>query len=85
MQPPILHGNVDTRAKLEDWQGLAFFEHGAECDAARQRGLSAYGSYEQVSASTAMDSVQMSQRLASSSLCVDASDPRINWFHIKWK
>jgi len=85
MQPPLRHGDPDTRARSEDWQPLAFFDRAAECDAARAQGLSAYASYVPVSASTAIDSVQLSQRLASSSLCVDAKDPRINWFHIKWR
>lgn len=85
MQPPVRHGNVDAAAKLEDWQVLAFFDRSAQCDEARQQGLKAYASYVMVSESLPPDSVQMSQRLASSSLCVDANDPRINWFHIKWK
>jgi hypothetical protein len=85
MQPAVRHGNPDPKAKLEEWQVLAFFDRSAQCDEARQRGLKAYPSYVMVSESEPLDSVQMSQRLASSSLCVDASDPRINWFHIKWK
>jgi hypothetical protein len=85
MQPPVHHGNLDTGAQLADWQVLAFFDRAAQCDAAREQGLSAYASYQPVSGSTTMDSVQMSQRLASSSLCVPADDPRINWFHIQWK
>jgi hypothetical protein len=84
MQPPIHHGSLDTDAQLADWQEIAFFDHPAECDAARARGLSAYSSYVQVS-STAPDSVQLSQHLASSSLCIAAGDPRINWFHLQWK
>jgi hypothetical protein len=85
MQPPVRHGNLDTGAKLADWQVLAFFDRASQCDAAREQGLSAYASYLPVSGSAGMDSVQMSQRLASSTLCVAANDPRINWFHIQWK
>jgi hypothetical protein len=85
MQPPIRRGNPDTSAHLADWYVIAFFDQSAPCDAARARGLSAYSSYVQVSTSSAADSVQMSQRLASSSLCVPADDPRINWFHFQWK
>ena len=86
MQPPIGHGNhVDNSAKLADWQALAFFDRASQCDAAREQGLSANDSYLPVSTSGAMDSVQMSQRLASSTLCVAADDPRINWFHFQWK
>ncbi len=81
MQPPVHHGNLDTAARLANWEVLAYFEHASQCDAARQKGLVAYGSYQPVSGSTAMDSVQLSQRLASSTLCVAADDPRINWFH----
>jgi hypothetical protein len=85
MQPPLHHGDADTRAKLSEWQVVAFFEHASECDAARQQGLKAYPSYLLVSESRQRDSVQMSQRLAASTLCVGADDPRINWFYIKWK
>ena len=84
MQPPLHHGNPDTSAQLASWYVIAFFDESAQCDAARARGLSAYSSYVQVS-STATDTVQMSQRLASDSLCVAADDPRINWFHLEWK
>jgi len=84
MQPPIRQGNPETSAHLADWYVIAFFDHSAECDAARARGLSAYSSYVQVS-STASDTVQMSQHLASASLCVSTDDPRINWFHFHWK
>jgi hypothetical protein len=85
MQPPVHHGNPDTAAQLADWQVLAFFDRASQCDAAREQGLSAYASYLPVSGSAPMDSVQLSQRLASSTLCVPADDPRINWFHIQWK
>ena len=86
MQPPAHHGNIDTHAQLADWQSIAFFDHSSQCDAARERGLSAYGSdvVPEVEAAT-IDSVQLSQRLASSSRCVSDDDPRINWFHIVWK
>jgi hypothetical protein len=85
MQPPTHHGSVDPHAQLADWQSIAFFDRGAQCDAARERGLSAYGSDVPVAEGSKMDSVELSQRLASSSLCVSADDPRINWFHIVWK
>jgi hypothetical protein len=85
VQPPMRHGNPDTGAKLADWRFLAFFDRASQCDAAREQGLSAYAAYVPASASTTMDSVQLSQRLALSTLCVAAKDPRINWFHIKWK
>ncbi len=81
MQPPVHHRNLDTAARLANWEVLAYFEHASQSDAARERGLSAYASYLPVSGSGAMDSVQLSQRLASSTLCVAADDPRINWFH----
>ncbi len=85
MQPPVQHGTPNRHAPLADWQSIAFFEHAAQCDAAREQGLSAYGGYLQVSSTAAMNSVQRSQTLASSSRCVFAGDPRINWFHIQWK
>src|SRR5579862_7889972 len=84
MQPPLRDGNPETSAKLSDWQSIAFFGQSAECDAARARGLNAYPSYVQVSGA-APNSIALSQRLASSSLCVAADDPRINWFHLEWK
>jgi len=84
MQPPLRDGNPETSAKLSDWQSIAFFGQSAECVAARARGLNAYPSYVPVS-SAAPDSIALSQRLASSSLCVAADDPRINWFHLEWK
>ena len=84
MQPPLHHGNPDTSAQLADWYSIGFFDKSAQCDAARARGLSSYSSYVQVS-STAPDTVGMSQRLAASTLCVAADDPRINWFHLNWK
>lgn len=84
IQPPIGHGNLpNAGARLADWQVLAFFDRAAQCDEARQQGLKAYPSYVQVSESQPLDSVQMSQRLASSTLCVSADDPRINWFHLQ--
>jgi len=85
MQPPVRHGNPDTGAQLTNWQSLAFFDRASQCDAAREKSLAAYASYLPVSGSAPMDSVQMSQRLASSTLCVPTDDPRINWFHIQWK
>jgi hypothetical protein len=85
MQPPVRQGNLATGARLADWQVIAFFDRASQCDAAREQGLSAYASYLPVSGSAPMDSVQLSQRLASSTLCVAADDPRINWFHIQWK
>jgi hypothetical protein len=85
MQPPLYDGNPNTAAQLANWQVLAFFDHASQCDEARAQGLAAYGSYLPASASTTTDSVQLSQRLASSTLCVNAKDPRINWFHIRWK
>ncbi len=85
MQPPAHYGSVDTHALLADWQSIAFFDRSAQCDTARERGLSAYGSNLPVSEAAMVDSVQLSQRLAASSLCVSADDPRINWFHIVWK
>ncbi len=85
MQPPIRHGNPDSAAQLADWQPIAFFEHSAQCDAARAQGLSAYSSYVEVSTSSAPDSVELSRSLASSTLCVAADDYRINWFHFQWK
>jgi hypothetical protein len=85
MQPPMRHGKPDSGAQLANWQVLTFFDRAAQCDEARARGLSAYAGYLPASVSTTMDSVQMSQRLASSTLCVAADDPRINWFHLRWK
>jgi hypothetical protein len=85
MQPPVRAGNPDIGAKLADWQVLAFFAHSSQCDAARQQGLSAYSPYLPVSATGSTDSAQMSQHLASATLCVGADDPRINWFHIRSK
>ncbi len=85
MQPPVRHGDPEPAAQLADWQVIAYFEHASECDAAREQGLSAYAAYVHVAATTSMDSVRMSQRLAASTVCVAADDPRINWFHIKWK
>jgi hypothetical protein len=86
MQPPVGRGNSPrTGAKLADWQVLAFFERPSECDAARQRGLAAYPSYLMVAEKQSLNSVQMSQRLAASTLCVSADDPRINWFRLKWR
>jgi hypothetical protein len=81
MQPPLHQGNPDTSAQLADWQVLAFFDHGSECDTARARGLAAYSAYVPV----ATGSVETSQRLAASTLCVPANDPRINWFHWTYK
>src|SRR5271166_5309349 len=57
MQPPVRHGNLNTGAQLADWQSLAFFDHARQCDAAREKGLSAYASYLPVSGSAPMDSV----------------------------
>ena len=85
MQPPIRHGDPDTAAQLADWQVIAFFDQSAQCDAARAQGLSAYSSYVQISSSGEADSVEMSRRLASSTLCIAGDDPRINWFHFRWK
>jgi hypothetical protein len=85
VQPPMRHGKPDTGAQLANWQVLIFFDHASQCDEARARGLSAYATYLPASASTSTDSVQLSQRLASSTLCVAADDPRINWFHVRWK
>jgi hypothetical protein len=85
MQPPMRHGKPDTGAQLANWQVLAFFNRGDQCDEARARGLSAYATYLPTSAGASTDSVQVSQRLASSTRCVAADDPRINWFHIRWK
>jgi hypothetical protein len=84
MQPPIRDGNPDTSAKLSEWQSIAFFARPADCDTARARGLAAYPSYVPVSGA-ASNSIELSQRLASSSLCVAADDPRINWFYFEWK
>lgn len=84
MQPPLHHGKPDTSAQLADWYSIGFFDKSAQCDAARARGLSAYPSYVQVS-SAARNTIEMSQRLATSSLCVPSDDPRINWFHLNWK
>ncbi len=39
MQPPVHHGNLDTAARLANWEVLAYFEHASQCDAARQKGL----------------------------------------------
>ncbi len=85
MQPPVRHGDPNSHAQLADWQSIAFFDRASQCDAARERGLTAYGSDVPVSSTSTLDSVRLSQRLASSSLCVSADDPRINWFHIVWK
>ena len=86
MQPPVGRGNIPrTGAKLADWQVLAFFERASDCDATREQGLAAYPSYLMVAENGSLDSVQMSQRLAASTLCVSTDDPRINWFHLKWK
>lgn len=86
MQPPVGPGNVpDTRAKLHNWQVLAFFEHGPDCDAAREQGLVAYPSLLPVSELTPLASIAMSQRLAATTLCVAADDRRINWIHIDLK
>jgi hypothetical protein len=85
MQPPVHHGNPDSTARLADWQSIAFFDHPSQCDAARERGLSAYGSAIPGAGASTVDSVQLSQRLASSTQCVAADDPRINWFYIVWK
>lgn len=74
-----------SRAQLADWQVIAFFERASECDAAREQGLSAYGLYIPVAATASTNSVTMSQRLATSTLCVAADDSRLNWFHIQWK
>jgi len=84
MQPPMREGNPDPRVRLADWQVLEFFNHTAQCDAARAQGLCAYTSQVQEADSAAMNSVQLSQRLAESTLCVAADDPRINWFHFQW-
>ena len=87
MQPPLRGGTPDPAAPLHDWQSIAFFDHSAQCDTARARGLSAYSSIVQVAALNASDSIAVSARLAELSLCVAADDPRINWFHteFKWK
>jgi hypothetical protein len=85
MQPPVHYGNPDPTARLADWQSIAFFDRASQCDAAREHGLSAYGSDVPGGGASTIDSVQLSRRLASSSLCVSAADPRINWFHIVWK
>jgi len=85
MQPPVHHGNLDSNVRLADWQSIAFFDYASQCDAARERGLSAYSSSLRTSGSGTKDSVQLSQHLASSTLCVAADDPRINWFYIVWK
>lgn len=80
VQPPVNHGNADTAAKLYDWQELGYFEHAAECDKARQRGLTAYPSeqpYIQAINAMPMNSVKLSEQLASASLCVAATDPRL--------
>jgi hypothetical protein len=84
MQAPLRNGTPDTSAKLSDWQSIAYFARSTECDQARARGLIAYPSYVQVSGA-GTDSIEQSQRLASSSLCVADDDPRINWFHLEWK
>jgi len=86
MQPPLGRDNVpDTKAKLHNWQSLAYFEHAADCDAARAQGLIAYPAFLPVSESMPLDSIAMSQRLAATTLCVAADDPRINWIHIDLK
>jgi hypothetical protein len=86
MQPPIGRDHVlDTKAKLHNWQVLAFFEHAPDCDAARERGLVAYPSFLPVSESMPLDSIAMSQRLAATTLCVSTDDRRINWIHIDLK
>jgi hypothetical protein len=85
MQPPVHHGNPDSTARLADWQSIAFFDHASHCDAAREHGLSAYSSSLPASGSGTNDSIQLSQRLASATVCVAADDPRINWFYIVWK
>jgi len=82
MQPPIHQGTPDAKAQLADWQELAYFDHRAECDAVRERGLKAHGSSVPSAATgPTPNTVQMSQGLAESSVCVAANDPRINWFH----
>jgi hypothetical protein len=85
MQPPMRRGETETNAPLANWQVLAFFDRASECDAAREQGLKAYSSYLPVAASGPINYVRTSQRLASSTRCVAADDPRINWFHIQWK
>ena len=85
MQPPVRHGDPTPAVQLADWQVIEYFEHATECDGAREQSLSAYAAYVPVATTTSTDSVTMSQRLASSTVCVAANDPRINWFHIKWK
>lgn len=86
MQPPLGRDHLpDTKAKLHNWQPLAFFEHAAECDAARGQGLIAYPGSLPVAETTPLDSIAMSNRLALTSLCVAADDRRINWIHIDLK
>jgi hypothetical protein len=84
LQPPMSHGaTASTTAPLYGWQEIAYFEKAAQCDAARQSGLTAYPSAvsdAQTSGSNAANSVELSRQLASSSLCVAASDPRLD----KW-
>jgi hypothetical protein len=81
MQPPLRQGNPDPKARLADWQVLGYFDQPAQCDAARAQGLAAYANYATPPTVPSIESVQISQRLASSTACVATNDPRINWFY----
>jgi hypothetical protein len=70
---------------LADWQVLEFFDRTTQCDAARAQGLAAYASRSEPVDGAATDSVQLSRRLAESTLCVASDDPRINWFNFRWR
>jgi len=82
MQPPTRHGDPETSARLAQWVPIAFFDESSQCEDARGQSQAAYPSTVPVS-----DGVQTAHHLASSSRCVNADDPRINWFHFrtKWK
>jgi hypothetical protein len=82
IQPPLRRGNPDPKARLADWQVLGYFDHPAQCDAARAQGLAAYGTdAPATTTSPSLDSVQESRRLASLTACIASNDPRINWFY----